>query len=110
MSDDLAANELMKRIYDLRFTICAALMSGMLLAARAALTAQVEFMWTANTETNLAGYRLYHGPASGFYTNAIRLGLVTNYGMQIGGKQYFALAAFDTRNFESALTAELVFD
>ena len=72
--------------------------------------AQVSFSWTANTETNLAGYNLYHGPTSHAYTNHVRLGLVTNYVMQVSGKQYFALSAFNAANQESALTAELVYD
>jgi len=85
----------------------------LILSVLSVFGAPVGFAWSANTETNLGGYRLYYGPAAGLYTNSVRLGLVTNYSMQIGGKQYFTLTAFSTNGtniFESEKSTELFFN
>lgn len=69
---------------------------------------EVRFAWRANTEPDLAGYRLYHGPAPGFYTNAVNLGQVTACMLDVEpGLHYFALTAFDTEEFESDFTAPM---
>lgn len=84
--------------------------TGLSGGARAATN--VAFRWKANTELGLAGYKLYHGTASGAYTDSIVLGVVTNYMMTnlaVGTTYYFALSAFDTNDLESDLTPELQF-
>lgn len=84
----------------------------LLFASNLCSAAPVSFTWRANTESDLAGYKLYYGPASGNYTNNIRLGLATNYTMQVVGKQYFALSAFNNAvpAQESGLSSELVYN
>ncbi len=67
------------------------------------------FSWKANTEPDLAGYKLYHGPTSGQYTNVIALGRTNGHAMQISGKQFFALSAFNAGGLESDLANELVY-
>lgn len=49
-------------------------------------------------------------PASRAYTNVAVLGLVTNGCVEISGRQYFALTAFNAAGLESEFTAELVYD
>jgi hypothetical protein len=65
--------------------------------------------WNANTESDLAGYRVYHcnltpcAPASGNQSLLITLGKVTNF--DIGTPtiiQYYYVTAFDTSNAESS--------
>lgn len=80
------------------------------LLASACSAAQLSFTWSANTETNLAGYRLYYGPQSHAYTNFLQVGRVTGATLQIEGKQFFALSAFNTANQESGLTPELLWN
>jgi hypothetical protein len=71
--------------------------------------AAASLMWTANTESDLAGYRVYRcnltpcAPASGNQSLLITLGTVTNF--DIGTPtitQYYYVTAFDTSNAESA--------
>ena len=84
---------------------------GLIGGANAATTS-VAFKWKANTEPDLAGYKLYYGVAAGSYTNQIVLGSVTSYQMTnllVGTTYYFALSAFDTNDMESDLTPELQF-
>ena len=71
--------------------------------------------WTANTEADLAGYRLYDRVS----TTATRT-LIKTFGVQITsatcaslgmntGQHYFTLTAFDTSGNESAFSNELAF-
>ena len=74
--------------------------------------ASVSFAWKANTEPELAGYKLYRGTAPGTYSSHVVLGLVTNHtvtDLVAGTTYYFALSAFDTNDMESGLTPELQF-
>jgi Big-like domain-containing protein len=72
--------------------------------------AVVSFAWTQNSETNLAGYNLYYGPASRTYTNHVVLGKVgacTISNLADGATYYFAIAAFNSNNLESVYSTEL---
>ncbi len=44
-----------------------------------AFPAQLTVGWDENTETNIAGYKLYYGTSSGNYTNTVDAGLQTEY-------------------------------
>jgi hypothetical protein len=69
----------------------------------------LRFAWTQNTEPNLAGYKVYWGPASRSYTNSVVLGKVGTYTLSNlpNAPLYFALSAFNSDNMESAFSAEL---
>lgn len=69
--------------------------------------ATVGFRWRANTETYLAGYRLYQGAGGGIYTNVITIPApMTNFVLSgVEGTNFFALSAFGTNGLESALTS-----
>lgn len=67
-------------------------------------------LWNANTETNLAGYKLYMGTASGVYGTPTTLGLVTTTTVTTlvsGATYYFALTAFNTAGQESSKSSEI---
>jgi len=81
-----------------------------LLSATTLCAATLRFEWAANPEPDVVGYRLYYGPASRTYTNAVTLGTVTSHTMVVDGKQYFALTAFNSAGIESALSRELWYD
>jgi hypothetical protein len=110
----------MSRICDLRFTIYAA--AALLLGCCRVGAAELRFWWRANLEAELAGYKLYQGPASRFYTSYEVLGAeATNCVMVVesagtadatgaAGRRYFALSAFDVWGRESDLTAEVVWE
>ena len=62
----------------------------------------------STTATNLSGYRLYYGTASGTYLQpygqGISVGNITTYtlmGLSNGTRYYFAVTAFDTSGNES---------
>ena len=66
--------------------------------------------WTANTETDLSGYKVYVGKASGVYGAPIDVGKVTSYvvgNLQLGNTYYFTVTAYDGSNNESLHSAEV---
>ena len=87
------------------FTILA-----ILAIAGIAQAATVQVTWNPNTEPDLAGYKLYHGTASGQYGEPVDVGNVTGHVMEItpqhGATYYFALTAYDTSGNESGYSAE----
>jgi hypothetical protein len=67
--------------------------------------------WTANREPDLAGYRLYWGPARAQYTNLMTLpAAAVRCEIETRGEQHFALTAFNTAGLESGFTPELVWN
>ena len=71
-----------------------------------------QLRWAANTETDLAGYKLYYGFTSGVYGNPIDVGNVTNYLLTgvVPSNNYLALTAYDKYGNESGYSPELFFD
>jgi hypothetical protein len=66
--------------------------------------------WDANTETDLAGYKIYYGPASGIYTNVVDVGnLISNRvsGLLLGTEYFFAVTAYNTSGVESPFSNEV---
>lgn len=74
-------------------------------------TANVTLAWDANPETNLAGYRLYHGTASRLYSGSIMVGATvltaTVSNLVAGQTYYFAVTATNIAGLESAYSAEV---
>ena len=69
--------------------------------------------WTANRESDLAGYKIYVGTASGTYSfpgSAFVIGNVTSYtisDLPKGQTYFFAMSAYDSAGNESPLSAEV---
>lgn len=64
--------------------------------------------WQANTETDLAGYRIYYGTEPGVYGSTSALITGTTYtitGLQEGKIYYFVVTAVDTAGNESGYSA-----
>jgi len=74
----------------------------------------VNIAWNANTESDLAGYRLYYGEtprAQGAYTQSVTIGQkdATAWTISVDpGVYYFALTAYDERGNESVFSAEVM--
>jgi hypothetical protein len=71
----------------------------------------VELAWNPSVSTNVAGYKIYYGGASGNYTNTLSVGAVTNAivsGLVAGDTFYFAATAVDARGLESRFSNEAV--
>ncbi len=80
-------------------------LSWLCLLPSSALAGQsVSLVWDSNSETNLAGYVIYYGTASGQYSNSNNVGNVTNTtvsGLQEGRNYYFVVTAYDASGLES---------
>jgi hypothetical protein len=73
---------------------------------------QVTLTWDPNSETDLAGYDIYYGTASGSYQWKTDVGNVTTYtqsGLDIGVTYYFAATAYNTQGLESGFSNEVVY-
>ena len=80
---------------------------------------RVTASWNANSESDLAGYKLYRGQASGVYSHIEDVGMTTSTSApsvkvsQIRPTEatwYFAVTAYDTSNNESTFSAEVALD
>jgi len=68
--------------------------------------------WTASTDTNVVGYKVYYGVETRVYTNSIDEGDVTNAtvcGLITGTTYYFAVTAYDSFGLESDYSNEIVY-
>lgn len=65
--------------------------------------------WSANTEADLAGYKLYVGTKSGVYSQVLSVGKGTAYSitLQKGTTYFFSLTAYDKTGNESARSVEV---
>jgi len=80
------------------------------LAPAVSSAAQVTLAWDPNTETDLSGYKLYYGPASGSYPSSVDVGNLTSYtlsGLLEGQIYYFAVTAYNLSLGESGLSNEV---
>ena len=71
--------------------------------------ADIQLAWDPNSETNLAGYKVYYGLAPGNYSVAINLGNQTTYtvtGLAVG-TYYFVVTAYNTSGLESDASNEV---
>ena len=69
----------------------------------------VTLQWDPNTETDMAGYKVYYGTASRSYSAPISLGLQSSYTIAglTAGTYYFAVTAFNRDGLESAFSNEV---
>ena len=74
-----------------------------------ALAADVTLAWDPNSETDLAGYKVYYGTASGVFGAPITLGKVTTYTVTglAPGTYYFAVTAYNAAGLESGFSNEV---
>jgi len=72
-------------------------------------SAKVYATWSPNDESDLAGYKVYHGNASRQYgiPLVVKDTLATISGLQHGVKYFFAVTAFDTTGNESGYSQEV---
>jgi hypothetical protein len=77
-----------------------------------AFAGDVTLAWDANTDANLAGYKVYFGIASRQYGTPIDAGLQTSYTVTglAAGTYYFAVTAYSTSGQESGFSNEVVYD
>ncbi len=72
--------------------------------------ADLTIFWTPNTESDLAGYKIYVGTAPGVYGTPIVIGPQTEYtitGLADGTTYYIAVTAYNTAGLESDFSNEV---
>lgn len=70
----------------------------------------IRLAWDSNTESDLAGYKLYYGAASGVYSYSTDVGKMTTYtltGLTKGNTYFIAATAYDTSYNESDYSNEV---
>src|SRR6266511_437701 len=80
------------------------------LAPALSSAAQVTLAWDANTDPDLAGYKLYYGNSSGSYQFSVDVGNRTSYtlsGLLEGQIYYFAATAYNVSLTESGYSNEV---
>ena len=71
---------------------------------------QVTLAWDANTEADLAGYKVHYGTASGSYTTSLDAHKVTTAvvtGLAAGQTYYFVVTAYNAANNESGYSNQV---
>ena len=71
----------------------------------------INVAWDPNTESDLAGYRLYYGTISGDYPHSIDVGNTTQHtitNLEAEATYYIAATAYDAASNESVFSEELV--
>jgi hypothetical protein len=80
--------------------------------AASAFAAQVTLSWNPNSESDLAGYKIHYGTASGLYTFHLDVHNVTTYtltGLTAGQRYYFAATAYNASGSESGYSNQVSF-
>ena len=94
-----------------KVSLFALLALALLISPMVVHAAEVTLAWDANTETDLAGYKIHYGTASGVYSHHLDVGDITQYTvteLDDGVTYYLAATAYDGDNNESDYSEELV--
>ncbi len=73
---------------------------------------QATLTWSANTEADLSGYRLYYGTSSGSYDKNVDVGNKTSHslsGLKSGQTYYIVARSYDSSGNESNNSSEMIF-
>ena len=100
----------MTRLFSRTTTFLFSALLFTLLVSQSAFAAQIKLAWDPNTETDLAGYRVYWGETSRSYGSPIDVGKVTQFtltGLTAGKTYFFAVTAYDFSNNESNKSYEV---
>jgi len=93
-------------VRDLILAFCIAV--GLLITFSLVFSAEIRLAWDQSPDTEIAGYNLYYGKASGRYDGAINVGNTSSYTLIVPkGKYYIALTAYDNTGNESDVSNEV---
>jgi hypothetical protein len=94
------------------FVLTLLILIAIVIAPSILFAAQIKLAWDANSEPDLAGYKVYYGTASRVYGTPVSVGNVTTYtvtGLTLGQTYYMAVTALDnaTPANESSYSTEV---
>ena len=107
-----------QQLFSQKFHLISLILVCIVLICSKIQAAEATFVWSPNTEQNLAGYNIYYGFESGIYAEPINVGnpyiennsvTATLSGLEEGNTYYFAATAYDINGFESNYSQEVVF-
>jgi fibronectin type 3 domain-containing protein len=81
-----------------------------LVLSQSALAAKITLAWDANTESDVAGYKVYYGTNSKSYEGSIDVGnaaTCTLTGLKGGQTYYICVTAYNKSNAESSYSGEV---
>jgi type IV pilus assembly protein PilY1 len=81
-----------------------------LVLCQSALAAQIKLAWDANSESDLAGYKVYYGTSSKSYAGTVDVGNITSHtltGLTQGQTYYVAVTAYNSSGSESGYSSEV---
>jgi hypothetical protein len=98
-------------------TVAILILVGLRFGSMRFSTGETTLNWKANTETNLAGYKIYYGTSprtdvcpQGGYDSSIDIGNKTSYTikkLKRNTKYYFSTTGYNTRGEESCFSEEV---
>ena len=91
-------------------TVLSIILAAAILYPVQLLAVSVEVSWSANSESDLAGYKVYYGTQSGTYTSTLKVGKVTTStidNLETGKTYYVAMSAYDSSDNESLKSSEV---
>ena len=97
-------------VKDCRWIKIAILIMLTILYAQIAHASTVNISWLSNSDSDLAGYKVYYGTGTRNYQHYIDVGVLNNAvidGLSEGVAYYFAVTAYDTLGNESAYSDEV---
>jgi len=101
---------MMKHSFFRKFLIPFFIVLSSLFLYQSALAAQIKLAWDANTESDLAGYKVYYGTSSKSYAGSVDVGNVTAFnltGLTEGQTYYIAATAYNTSGSQSGYSSEV---
>ena len=99
----------MRKSFFLNSILTFLILLSTLLLSQFALAAQIKLAWDANTESDLAGYKVYYGTSSKSYAGSVDAGNVTTFtltGLTQGQTYYIVVTAYNTSSNESGYSSE----
>lgn len=106
----MVSNLPMERAVCRKLTLCFIFLFSTLLFSKVGLAAQIKLAWDPNTESEVAGYRIYYGTSSKSYSGSVDVGNVTSYhltGLNKGETYYISVTAYNTSGIESSYSGEV---
>ena len=106
--DRFKASEI--RLFEVVIVSILAFAAAIALLPEVAHAAEITLKWDANSEPDLAGYRVHYGVYSRSYSETADVGDATTCtisSLSAGETYYFAATAYDTEGLESEFSAEI---